>query len=176
MATNHFPLVGLVFSIALAGYAFIKNDAQIKIASLWAYSAVGLSAVAVYITGEPAEELVEHMPGVTEAVIERHEEAATVALIFLCTLGIMAGAALFMRRRDKTLNAKLMAAILALSVVSMFPVGRASNLGGQIRHTEIRPAGTINNGQPGFEAGEESGEGNEEEESDGPGLPEPANK
>lgn len=43
-------------------------------------------AIGVYFTGEPAEELIEHLAGFSEPLVERHEEAALIATIGISVL------------------------------------------------------------------------------------------
>jgi hypothetical protein len=40
-----------------------------------------LIALPVYFTGEPADELVENLPGVAESLIDKHKYAALFALL-----------------------------------------------------------------------------------------------
>jgi hypothetical protein len=47
---------------------------ELKKMSLWVFVLVALVALPVYLTGEPAEEVVEHLPGVAESFIESYEE------------------------------------------------------------------------------------------------------
>lgn len=52
------------------------------------------AAVPTYLTGEPAEEAVEHLPGVVKDLIEIHEERALIALIVATFGGILGLASL----------------------------------------------------------------------------------
>jgi len=138
LVLNHFPVVGLIICLALLGYGFMKNSDEVKVASLWLFAAIAVLTLGAYFTGEPAEELVEHMPGVKKAMIESHEEAGTVSLIFIELIGVLSIAGLVLYSKGKSLNANLMKGVFALSVIGALLVGYTANLGGQIRHTEIR--------------------------------------
>jgi hypothetical protein len=48
----------------------------LKRISLGIFIIVALLAIPAYLTGEPTEELVENLPGVSKSSIEQHEEAA----------------------------------------------------------------------------------------------------
>ncbi len=173
LVLNHAPVVGLFFSIALAGYAFYLKDNHVKHAALWAYIVVGITTILAYLTGGPAEEMVEHMPGVSEAMIETHETAATVAAVFVGVIVVLSAIELWDQKRGKPLNPKLMMGIVILSIVATLPIARAAYLGGLIGHPEIRPFRSGTQWEiPGIEAGEESGE----EEGENGGMPEPANR
>lgn len=170
LALNHFPVVGLFFTIVLLAFGLKKNSEDLKVASLWAFIAVAILALGAYFTGEYAEDMVEHMPGVTEAVIHAHETAALVALIFIEVLGALSIAAVVLYRKHKVLHGGILKGLMVFSLIALILIGRTANLGGQVRHTEVRP------GFPVISGGGEGAEAPEEEESDGDGMPEPANK
>lgn len=172
LVLNHAPVMGLFFSIALAGYAFYVKDNHVKRAALWAYVVVGVTTIFAYLTGESAEEMVEHKPGVFKAMIETHESAALVAGILIGAIAILSAIELWNQKKGKPLNTKLMMGIAILSVITTIPIARASYLGGLIGHSEIRPSGYAAQQEiPGIEAGEESGEA----EDENAGMPDPAN-
>lgn len=172
LVLNHAPVIGLFFSIALAGYAFYVKDNHVKRAALWAYVVLGVVTIFAYLTGEPAEEMVEHKPGVLKAMIETHETAAAVAGIFIGIIAILSAIELWHQKKGKHPNPKLMMGIVILSIIATLPITRAAYLGGLIGHEEIRPSRHGSQQEiPGIEAGEESGE----EENETGGMPEPAN-
>lgn len=148
---NHIPVVGAIFVVALLATALVRRDSIVARVALWTSALLGIVAIAVYFTGEPAEEAVEHLPGISESVIERHEELALVATTMIAAFGALAFGALMMFR-----GRSLPRWVIVSSFVGMVAVagvmGWTANLGGQIRHTEI--AG----GVPEAEGGENDGE------------------
>ena len=145
---NHVPVIGVVFgfTILLAGIIFRSKPVSGVGLGILVFSA--LVAIPVYLTGETAEEVVENMPGVSESVISQHETAAGFSLVLVIASGVFAGAALFFSRlRASRVNGLLVVGTLLLSLVTGTSLLRTANLGGQVRHTEIRgggqaPAGT----------------------------------
>ncbi|MBS1788392.1 MAG: hypothetical protein JST85_11760 [Acidobacteria bacterium] len=135
---NHLPVLGTVFGILLLLFAWLKKSEEIKRVSLGVFVLSALCAVPAYLTGEPAEGVVEHLPGVSEALIEPHEEAALVALSAAIATGIVAMAGLFLFRKTKSLPMWLMLATLFLALATGGLMFRTANFGGEIRHTEIR--------------------------------------
>jgi uncharacterized membrane protein YeaQ/YmgE (transglycosylase-associated protein family) len=139
---NHLPVIGTIVAILLLGYALLRRSAELVRVSLGMFVLLALTAAVVYLTGEPAEELVEGLPGVSEAILERHEEAALVATILLGSVGAVAlGGLLVFRKRVTGIPRGFAALALLLALVPAAAMGYTANLGGQIRHTEIRPAG-----------------------------------
>lgn len=135
---NHLPLIGTAFTLVLLLVAFAKKSDELKRVSLAFLAGVTLLAVPAYLTGEPAEEAVEHLPGIETPFIEPHEEAAKWAFGAQIALGVVALAGLFVTRKSKPLPAWCAGALLVLSLAVCGLMARAANLGGQIRHPEIR--------------------------------------
>lgn len=136
LALNHAPLfLALIGGVLLLIGMIRKNQSVITI-SLFLLLGAGLSVLPVYFTGEGTEELVEHLPGVQENMIEEHEEAAEFTLIILIVTGIGALAALLFSRK-KMLAKPLLLVALVLSLASFGSMIRTAHLGGLIRHTEI---------------------------------------
>lgn len=136
---NHFPIVGLVFSLILLAVALYRKSPELTRAAAVAFVAVAVVAIPVYLTGEPAEEIVEHMPGVTEEIIERHETAGLVSLIALEVLGAASLLGLVASRGAPTPPRWLGPTLLTLGLAASAWVGWTSSLGGQITHEEARP-------------------------------------
>lgn len=74
----------------------------------------------------------------SEDDIGRHEESAEVAAVVVGLQGLAAIVALFLLRRRPGLPAPLTAVLLVLSVAGAVLMARTANLGGLIRHSEIR--------------------------------------
>ena len=136
---NHFPIVGTIACILLIIAAFFTRSSHLANAGLIGLVLLALITIPVFLTGEPAEEKVEHLPGVVHDTIEEHEDAGKFALIGMLITGAFALVALFMARRRPAsrvwLGITLVVSLWALSVVA-----RTAYLGGKIRHTEMHGA------------------------------------
>jgi hypothetical protein len=134
---NHVPVIGTFIGIALIAWAILRRSTEVAKTALGLFILLAPIALVVYLTGDPAEHLVEHLPGVTDAAIEAHEEAATVAAIALGGLGVLTlWALVHFRRRALPKGVVLVALAYSLGVGGL--MAWTANLGGQIRHTEIR--------------------------------------
>lgn len=69
---NHFPLFAFFFGVVL--YFVSRKSGEIKKAGLWLIAVGGLSCAPAFLSGEPAEEKVEQLPGIQHRLIEEHEE------------------------------------------------------------------------------------------------------
>jgi uncharacterized membrane protein len=94
LALTHIPVVlSLAGLVVLLISLFSKNSTISKVGfSILAIA--GISALPVFFSGHEAEEAVEHLPGVSESLIERHEEVAKFALISILVAGTIALAGL----------------------------------------------------------------------------------
>ena len=143
---NHVPVIGMVFALLILGVAaWRRNDGMGKLGLV---VMVGLAAVTavVFLTGEPAEEAVEKVAGVSEAMIHPHEEAAEAALIVTAIAGLLALVALGVYLR-RALPRWVTGAAFTAALVASTMLGWAANLGGQIRHTEIGGTAATSSGE-----------------------------
>ncbi|HSQ78386.1 MAG TPA: DUF2231 domain-containing protein [Nitrospirota bacterium] len=135
---NHFPVVGVFGAITLLVYSLARKSEEIKRVSFGLFVLLALITLAVFFTGQAAEDTVKKLPNVTEASIGRHEEMADLTLVLMEILGIAALAGLLFLRRSGSIPKWIVVIVLLLSLITAALVGLTANLGGQIRHTEIR--------------------------------------
>ena len=135
---NHIPVLGKAFCMELVGWALIQKSEELKRVSLGAFVIVALLAIPAYLTGEPAEEVIEHLPGISKATIEEHEDAATFAFAGVLAVGVAALGGLVFHWRAKPAPNWIVVVVLVLSVIVFAMMIRTANLGGLIRHPELR--------------------------------------
>jgi hypothetical protein len=137
---NHLPVIGTIVAILLLAWAVLRRSPELTRASLALFVLLALAGIVVYLTGEPAEESVEHLAGVSESMIESHEEAALLATLLLGGLGAVAlGGLVAFRRRVGGIPRGFATLALLLSLAPAAGMGYTAYVGGQIRHSEIRP-------------------------------------
>lgn len=142
---NHVPVIGMVFVLLLLAVALWRRSSEIGKLALSVVVGIALVTGIVFLTGEPAEEAVEHVAGVSESIIHQHEEAAEAALIGTGMAGVLSLAFLgWYRRRE--LPRWVAAASLAVVLAVTGMMAWTANLGGQIRHSEIRGGAPIESG------------------------------
>ncbi len=138
---NHVPVIGVLGVILLLAYALARKSEELKMVSFGFLVLIALMTLAVYFTGEGAADVAKKIPGVTQAFIDRHEEMADLALVLTELLGVLALAGLIVLRRTSSIPKWLAVVVLLVSLITAAVVGLTANLGGQIRHTEIRGQG-----------------------------------
>lgn len=138
LLVNHVPILGTFFGLALLLLGWVRRSDDVLRAAWLALIVTALAALPAYFSGEPAEKAVKGRPEVSEPTIERHEEAAQVALVALGVAGVACLAALIAARGRQRPARGFVVATLVLALVAGGLMGYAGNLGGQIRHAEIR--------------------------------------
>jgi uncharacterized membrane protein len=136
---NHLPIIVTALGLLLLVVAAVRRHDGLARVALTFFVGGGLSALPTYLTGEPAEDMVEDLPGVTNALIGRHEDAALVAAIIVGVLGLFALWALWRYRRPTTLPAWVVRVTLIGALAGSGAMAWTGLLGGEVRHTEIRP-------------------------------------
>jgi len=152
---NHFPIIGSLLGVGVMVYGYLTSSEQVKKAALWIWAAMAVIAIPVFLTGEPAEESVEGLAGVSEGLIDKHEEAAELAIWLMEALGLLSLITLVTAKMKSSLSKPMVLIATILSLATFAAMARTGYLGGQIRHTEIRSGVTAANAENGQEADED---------------------
>lgn len=153
-----------IFSVFVLAYGFIKSNNVVINIALTGLVLAAVTAIPVFLTGEPAEESVEHLPGILESAIEEHEEAAEIAFWLMQITGIVSLAGVFLRKSGFMKGFVFNTVILLLPIAAAGSIAYTGYLGGKIRHTEINAGASApmdNSGEP---ANAEGGEETEDED------------
>ncbi len=144
LALNHAPLFLSILGGGILLLGMFKKNESFKNLSLYFLVAAAIFTAPVFLTGEGTEELVEHLPGVNETAIEKHEDMAKISLIIIIITGVIALAGLFLRK-NATIAKAILGISLLLSLASFGTMAKTAHLGGLIRHSEIQNATGLNN-------------------------------
>jgi hypothetical protein len=140
LIVNHVPVVASAIGVLLLVVAHLRRtDRGMLDAALIVLVVAGLGAVAAFLTGDPAEHRVRGIPGVDEASIEEHHSIAWIASAVSVATAI--GAVWTWARTRRVAgppSRRWMAVLFLLAVASAALLAWTSNVGGVIRHTEIR--------------------------------------
>jgi uncharacterized membrane protein len=135
---NHFPILGTFFAFLLLGVGLLRKSEELKRVALWAFVLFALLALPVYFSGEPAEKVIEGLPGVTEQYIHAHEVMALFALTGIEVLGLLSLTGGLAFRRAKILPTGFVVVVFFLSLLVAGLMVQTGHLGGMIRHIETR--------------------------------------
>ena len=138
LIVNHVPILGSLFALMMLAVGLLGKNTTLIRAGLVAVLAAGVLCLQAQLTGEGASEIALNLPRVSRALIQNHEAAAEQGFWALEGAASLALFALLLLKNASP-RARLVAVLaLVTTGVSFGLLARAGNLGGQIRHTEIR--------------------------------------
>lgn len=135
---NHVPTVGTVIAVGLFLLSLVRRNEHLKHASLELFYLLALATLPVYLTGVAAQQAIQDRPDISRAAIAAHHDAALLAFILMMLTGFAAWLALWQFRRHGRAAGWTTGAILLLAVLTLAVVAPAANIGGEIRHPEIK--------------------------------------
>jgi uncharacterized membrane protein len=135
---NHFPIIGTMIGVALFLFSLFEGAEDLRRSSLVVFVISALMTVPAFMTGTGAQVAVVTDPTVSNALIQRHEGSAELAVWFTEITGGLAAIGLWQRRNSARAARWNTFAILILSLVTAGLLARTGNTGGEIRHAEVR--------------------------------------
>jgi uncharacterized membrane protein len=132
----HLPIILVpTATIILATGMLIKQSAVTSVA-LSLFVVASLFSIPAFLIGEEAEEMIEHLPGISEDVIEEHEEAAEVAFWSTLLVGGVGLGTLAIRNRAPGLSKLAMKLLILTGTAASTSLAYTGYEGGKIRHPE----------------------------------------
>ena len=133
---NHVPIIGFFVGVGLFIASFTGSNDDLRRSSLIIFAAIALLTIPTFVSGVGADRTIAREPGISEALVKRHEGAAMLGLWFVEATGAVALMALWRSRRPGGTPRGNIAAVLILAIVAAVLMGRTGNTGGDIRHPE----------------------------------------
>jgi uncharacterized membrane protein len=134
LLSNHVPILGSLFGVLLLVVALVKPNLNTTLSAYLILLVSGIGGIVAYFTGEPAEESVEHVPGISHKLIHVHEEMAENALIFVFLLTAAAVVGLWAERAQWKNAKKIERFTLVIGIIAFILFAFTGYLGGHIRH------------------------------------------
>jgi hypothetical protein len=139
LITTHVPVFGTLLGFGLLLLGLLKKSEELKRTSLLVFVLSAVLTVPTYLSGSPAaEQMKTVMPGMSMEPGEQHAEIAILALAGSLILGVASLAGLIMFRRGRNLSGGFLMLSVVLGLVVCALMAWTANLGGKVRHTEIR--------------------------------------
>ena len=135
---NHFPTIGTVIGLGLFLLSVVRRNDHLRHASFEVFFVIALLTLPTYLTGVAAQQAIQGRPDVSDALMVTHHDAALQGFLLMQLTGFAAWLGLWQFRRHARPAASTSAAVLVLAVMTAAVMGRAANIGGEIRHPEIR--------------------------------------
>jgi uncharacterized membrane protein len=134
---NHFPIIGSFLGLGLFLVSFVGNNRDLRRASYLVFAGIALLTIPAFMTGFAAQQMLKG-PGISEALIRRHESSALLSLWFVEITGTLALIGLWLSQETKNPPAWNVAAVLLFSLLSVALISRTGYTAGEIRHPEVR--------------------------------------
>src|SRR5262245_34386716 len=141
LVLNHVPTVGAVAALGLLLLAFVRGNEHLKHAGLEVLFVIAVLALPVFVSGVSAYHEMRDRTDISVDAVRIHQDAALIGFTVMEFAGFVAWVALWQSRRRGRAARGVVPAAAALLVVALAIMGRAANLGGDIRHPEIHAAG-----------------------------------
>ncbi len=136
----HFPVVLAPVGLVALLVGMRLRNRSVEGVALSILVLAALVALPAFLLGEGAEELVEHLSGISEDVIEEHEEGATVAFWLISVVGALSLAALGGLWRTTAWARLMIRLVVVTAVFATASLFYAAYQGGKIRHPEAYSA------------------------------------
>ena len=138
---NHVPTVGSVAALGLLILGYTRRNEHLKHVGLELLFVIAVLTLPVYVSGVAAHQELRAMKQAADDAIRVHQDAALIGFTVMELAGFVGWVALWQWRRRGAASPGLVPIATALLIVSLAVMGRAANLGGEIRHPEIRADG-----------------------------------
>lgn len=138
LIVNHLPIVGLLIGLLVLITGLILKKSEVKVTALGIFIFSALVSFAAFYSGEGAEEIVERIPGISETLINQHEESAELFFTAILILGGISLVTMFLEIRKSKFAKFGFIFVILLSLAAGFLAKNVGTTGGEIRHTEIR--------------------------------------
>lgn len=138
LVVNHLPIVGILIGLLVLITGFLLKKPEVKATALGIFVFSSLASIAAFYSGEGAEEVVEKISGISETLINQHEESAELFFTVILILGAISLITLFLEIKKMKFAKFGFALVIILSLVAGVLAKNVGTTGGEIRHTEIR--------------------------------------
>ena len=141
---NHLPIIVPVIGLLVMVGGHIFQIEAVKRTAYFIFIFGALCTIPAFATGEGAEETIENIQGISEQLIETHEETAETFAILSYLLGAISLLGLWANWQKKSFATLLSFSAMIFCGVVLYFAKQTGTTGGEIRHTEIRSDGNIN--------------------------------
>ena len=137
LVMNHVPTIGAVAALGLLLLGFVRRNEHLKHVGLEFLFVIAVLTLPVYVSGAAAHFEIRERPEISVDAIKIHQDVALFGFAWMEFAGFIAWVALWQWRRRGRAGRGMVPAATVLLMVALVVMGRAANLGGEIRHPEI---------------------------------------
>ncbi len=138
LVTNHLPIIIPFIALVVLLIGLISKSDAVKRTAFFLFILGAISTFPAFESGEEAEEIVEHLAGVSHDLIHEHEEKAELFMVLSYLLGALSLVGLWANWKKKKFANIISYITILFSVVVLYVAKETGTTGGEIRHPEIR--------------------------------------
>lgn len=138
LVVNHLPIIIPGIGLLVMAGGFISRSAIVKRTAYFIFILGALCTITALGSGEGAEEVVEHIPGIEHKLIHIHEEMAETFGLLSYILGGLSLIGLWANFKHKSFATIVAIITILFSTVVLYFGAQTGTTGGEISHTEIR--------------------------------------
>lgn len=138
LVMTHLPIYGLLIGIVILLIGLVRKNQTLKTTATLLFIAMAIVAIPVFLSGEEAEETIEHLIPDVKKSIHEHEERAEKAIWLMAVLGVSSLFSLYAAYKKPSISGTIHILSLIVAIATFAAYVNVGYLGGQIRHTEIR--------------------------------------
>jgi uncharacterized membrane protein len=139
----HIPIVLMPTAAIFLALGLWRKNPSLTSSALWLSVVATLFTLPAFLLGEGAEEVVEHLPEISEHLIEAHEEVADTAFALCVAAGILSLVSIGLRLAGSRLYQTSSKVAFPLLVAASGALTYTAYEGGKIRHSEAHSSPTI---------------------------------
>lgn len=137
LAVNHVPVLLVPVAAVMLAYAITRRSPDLTRGALTLLIVATLFAAAAFLTGEPAEDAIAQVAGISTEAIGAHEQLAPIAAGATALAGVFALVVL-LKWQPGTATPWMMVAALVAAFAAAALLAWTAYLGGRINHPELR--------------------------------------
>src|SRR5581483_10270084 len=115
---NHFPIVGTLVALALFLISFVGNNKDLRRSAYIVFAGIALLTIPTFLSGFGAALGLQNKPGVSDALVSRHEGSAELALWFMFATGAFSLVALWQSHHKQRASNWVIASVLFFSLLT----------------------------------------------------------
>jgi hypothetical protein len=138
VAINEAPAVGVGIGTALLMMSAVAGGRRIQKTAFELFAISAVLAIAVFLSGGPAQTALQYAPGMSKDLVEEHWYAAKVALSLSTLLGVIGIAAIRFMRNGRALSRGFMLGCLLACAAAVASNGWAVYSGIRVQISEIK--------------------------------------
>jgi len=137
---NHVPSLGSIAGLVLLAFGIYKKDEVIKQGACFVLVFITMAVLPTYISGAEAQRMIAKSPSYAGGIVQLHQNAAMITLLFMTAAGMFAWFGLWQYRRQAKVGSRTTMFTLITTIAAAASILVTANIGGSINHAEIRDA------------------------------------